>query len=580
MSSEPSSPRPIAYSYVRFSRETQSRGDSLRRQKELSQSYAREHGLNLVEDFKLEDLAVSAFKGANIETGALGRFLKAVRKGEIERGSYLLIESLDRLSRQEVRKALPIFLDILNGGINVVTITDNCLYKADDLDEFQLFGSILVMSRAHEESKTKSKRLSAAWSNKRSRILERKLTARCPAWLQLSSDKRTFTPLPERVATIQRMFEDSASGIGSFTIARRLNEAKKPTFGRSRGWQKSYVEKILTNRAVLGEFQPRRLIGRDRPTEGQPITNYFPAIVSEELFLRSQHQRELRRLGGGGRRGQYISNLFSGLAECAYCRSPMIFLNKGPKPKGGTYLVCDAANRGLGCKKVAWRYDHFEASFLAFVKELDLEPLVRDNDESQQRTLLETEIAVLSGREAELTRKRTRLIELAYDDKTVLDSLREQLRQLQNNIDETVIELRAKEAELHQLRSEVSRFYESKEQIHALIATMSGKDHEEIYRLRAQIASRLKALLKHVLIAPIGNKVIDERANLGAAIANLPTKSGRRYFAAYFKSGGFRFALPTDDDPLQFDLQMYRVEGGYRYHLRDGTDWFMPANFD
>ena len=78
-------------------------------------------------------------------------------------------------------------------------------------------------------------------------------------------------------------------------------------------------------------------------------------------------------MNGAGRKGKHLSNLFSGLAHCAYCSSPMRFINKGDRPRGGgQYLICDRAHRGLGCERRAWRYRDFEISFLTFVKEVDL----------------------------------------------------------------------------------------------------------------------------------------------------------------------------------------------------------------
>src|SRR6266581_6112762 len=92
---------PRAYSYVRMSTKVQSKGASKARQLEDSARYAAEHGLELVrEEEAYEDIGVSAFKGQNVQSGALGRFLKAVRERKINPGSYLLVESLDRLSRQ------------------------------------------------------------------------------------------------------------------------------------------------------------------------------------------------------------------------------------------------------------------------------------------------------------------------------------------------------------------------------------------------------------------------------------------------------------------------------------------------
>src|SRR5262249_1639573 len=154
---------PKAYSYVRMSTDVQLKGDSLRRQLELSKTYADEHGLELVAERQLQDIGISAYRGANVQEGALGRFVEAVRKGQIEKGSFLLVESLDRLSRQDIMKSLSLFVELVNNGINIVTLADRHEYSAGKTNLEDLIYSIVVMSRAHEESQTKSIRVSAAW---------------------------------------------------------------------------------------------------------------------------------------------------------------------------------------------------------------------------------------------------------------------------------------------------------------------------------------------------------------------------------------------------------------------------------
>jgi hypothetical protein len=44
-------------------------------------------------------------------------------------------------------------------------------------------------------------------------------------------------------------------------------------------------------------------------------------------------------------KGKHFTNIFSGIAKCAYCGSSMKFENKGKPPKGATFLVCDGAIR-------------------------------------------------------------------------------------------------------------------------------------------------------------------------------------------------------------------------------------------
>ena len=94
--------RPKAYSYLRFSTPDQMKGDSFRRQAEMASAYAERHGLDLDEGLTFHDLGVSAFRGKNVVEGALGQFISAVNDGRVQPGSYLLVENLDRLSRDRI----------------------------------------------------------------------------------------------------------------------------------------------------------------------------------------------------------------------------------------------------------------------------------------------------------------------------------------------------------------------------------------------------------------------------------------------------------------------------------------------
>src|SRR4051812_41762779 len=156
---------PKAYSYLRFSTPEQSKGDSYRRQTSLAADYAQRHNLELDTQLTFHDLGVSAFRGDNAETGRLADFHEAVRVGLVPQGSYLLVESLDRLSRQTARKAFRALEDICEAGIVVVTLSDSREYtrEALDSDPTSLLMSILIFMRANDESATKARRLKAAW---------------------------------------------------------------------------------------------------------------------------------------------------------------------------------------------------------------------------------------------------------------------------------------------------------------------------------------------------------------------------------------------------------------------------------
>jgi DNA invertase Pin-like site-specific DNA recombinase len=567
MSDLPSRPR--AYSYIRMSSDLQLKGDSLRRQLEASASYAAANGLDLVDESRLEDIGISAFKGANVAEGALGRFLEAAKAGKIPAGSFLLVESLDRLSRQEVRKSLTIFLSIVDAGVNIVTLTDNRVYAANKTELVDLLTSLVIMSRAHEESQTKSRRLGAAWANKRANAKTRPLTAICPAWLRLSRDRTQYEVIEDRAATVKLIFEESASGIGIYSITRRFNKQRIPHFGKSNGWHASYISKILKSRAVMGEFQPHRWVDGKKQPDGDPIQNYFPAIIDEPTFYRAQLGLSQRLNRGAGRKGAFVSNLFSRATICAYCRSPMKFENKGLPPKGATFLVCDGAKRGLGCKIARWRYDHFEASFLAFVREVDLEQIVHSDDEARKRSILESIIAALQGEQTAIKQQMDKTYELLSMAGSATNFVAQKLKQLQDRLSAVDAELREKEQERTQLGSATNQFYDSRDQIKTLIEQLQSRQGDETYKLRSQIASKLRSLVTTILVAPLGHAPLTQKTM--EFLASEPEAQPvidrmkrmlddeaehRRYFAIGFVDGSVRAIYPSQEDPLRFEHQI------------------------
>src|ERR1700712_5653026 len=87
------------YLYSRVSTAVQLDGMGIDRQDNaLTQFLARHPELVLRGTFK--DLGISARYGENKLKGEFGDFLKMVESGKVKRGSYLVVESLDRISRE------------------------------------------------------------------------------------------------------------------------------------------------------------------------------------------------------------------------------------------------------------------------------------------------------------------------------------------------------------------------------------------------------------------------------------------------------------------------------------------------
>ncbi|TOJ10946.1 recombinase family protein, partial [Vibrio parahaemolyticus] len=240
----------IAYSYIRFSSAQQAQGDSLRRQTQLAQRYCEENNLTL-SDTNFQDLGVSAFHSDNVkEDSGLGQFLEALEQGAIPEGSYLLVESLDRLSRAKVQTALIQMLRITQLGVKIVTLMDNRLYDKD-LDTTDLIISLTIMERAHNESKTKSERIKAAWTNKRQNPNTTNRHSSAPFWLTLNSDKRTYTINEEYAELVRKIYQLSIDGWGVIKIVRYLNQ-NGITAPKGASWATTTVNRILNSKAALG----------------------------------------------------------------------------------------------------------------------------------------------------------------------------------------------------------------------------------------------------------------------------------------------------------------------------------------
>lgn len=380
-----------AYSYIRMSTDTQLKGDSLRRQFEASAKYARDHGLNLIEH--MQDIGVSGWKGQNAKIGVLGAFIHALENGDIPANSVLLVENLDRLSRNQILEALQQFLNILNHDIEIVTLSDQQRYTKQTLaNNGTMFISIGAMLRANEESEIKSKRISAAWENKRKTAADRPLTSLCPAWLRLSKETQTFEQIPDKVEVVKKIFAMCINTSGIYAIARHLNANKIPVFGRAKFWHESYISKILANHAVIGQFQPKKRVNGQACSAGDVIANYFPPIISEQDFYLARAALNERVNGASGRKGANFSNLFSGLIYCGSCGGRMRLKNRG---KDNTKsFICSRQAASSTCNMPEWHLDVVESTILRHLHDIDFSTL--DGEElKSHRKMLNDEISAL-----------------------------------------------------------------------------------------------------------------------------------------------------------------------------------------
>ena len=284
------SPHPnVAYSYLRFSSPKQAKGDSIRRQTDLRDAWLVRNRVQLDTSITLRDEGKSAYTGEhrkNPDRHALAAFLKLVEGGRVPKGSYLIVENLDRLSREHIQPALILFLNLRQAGVRVVQLLPAEQVFDDKSESMAIMMAVMELSRGNSESRMKSERIGRAWAEKKLKAAAERtpLTKNLPAWLALEEGK--IVPVPARAAVVKRVFALAAAGYGLVQIARTLTAEQVPTFGTSARWGSSTLHKILRWRAVLGEFQPRKK--RTGEPDGEPIANYFPAVVTEREWWAAQ----------------------------------------------------------------------------------------------------------------------------------------------------------------------------------------------------------------------------------------------------------------------------------------------------
>jgi DNA invertase Pin-like site-specific DNA recombinase len=553
---------PIAYSYIRFSTPDQILGDSLRRQTEASHQYASEHGLTLDEKLNIRDLGVSAFKGSNFETGALGQFLVAIDDGRVAKDSFLLVESLDRLSRLPVTEALAIFQAIIGRGITIVTLIDSAIYSKERLrnDWTPLLVALVTMSRAHEESAVKSRRIKAAWEAKKVRVKTHKevMSGRCPWWLKLSDDKTKYEIVEDKAAIVRLMFQLAKDGFGNTLIAKHLNEHSIPTAQHAKHWQNSTTGFNLSNIAVIGVLQ------LDQDNNGKTTTNtfiedYYPPIIDKTLFYEVQAQRSVRNRNvnasiRSGRKGQ-CHNIFQGTARCGYCGGP-VHIRRKPGINSG-FLYCAKSLHGGGCIGVSYNVRDLETEFLNFTKELNFAKLIGSTS-IDWLTQKQSELAACIGKLNELESKEKNLL-TAIEVGMNIQSLVQRLREIDTQISESKKTRLALQSEIEALKHSETSDQSHIENVEELMIQLNSpeNDLDAKLRLRFRLLTEVQKVVLRLDLYPGGilhtqdelltlsNQLIEEgydQLRVDAYLERMPVKPDRkaRYFVAHLHNGIYR----------------------------------------
>lgn len=567
----------LAFSYLRMSSAGQIQGDSQRRQFEAAQAYAERNGLTMAPPLK--DLGVSAFRGRNRRSGALATFVNGVKEGKLEPG-VLVIEALDRLSREQPMRILGLMEEILDTGCSIHLLSTGQTISADSIGKQRgLLSTIALFAElAHHESVQKSERITAANLARQERAREGKRSkgAYCPPWFKRTYHKSgevEYTAIPEVVASIRRIFELASTGMGAMSIARTLN-AEGATmvpakFGESeaqkertanRKWYQSYVGLLLKDRRVLGEYQPTRTeratvrgeetIKRKVPN-GDPVIGFFEPIITQEAWDAAQIAADPklgRKVGG---RNAVFANLFTaGMAVCNHCESNMLLravYKKGTKAKM-PYLRCSNAQKGVTCDNVAYaRVDWFESKVLAALPGVPWSTLIKNIPVMAETTKVTEKIEAVAAKIDKLSQSSARLLNILERSDEIDQEIIDRRRGYQDEITSLKKRKVVLERDRQALLRNASVNPEAVDEAAALVQLMWSQTGAELFATRQKLHTTLKQVIEVIRFDNVG-------------FENGAGRSARVYIR-----GGMMLTVPLDKEtPPTAGFTM----GGHRDYIQ------------
>lgn len=287
---------PYAVGYARFSSVKQGSGSSLQRQQELIANWIAANPDYTLYPRTFQDLGRSAYKGVHLEEKhEFGQLLAAIEAKEIKSGDVILVEAIDRIGRLTETKMIWLIHQIIEAGIKIITLQDNCEYGPVIKSE-QIWSLMGKIQQAHQYSESLSDRIAKSYKN-RERLAATGLTPkrRTPIWL--NSDG---TLKPKTAEAMKGAFEDALTGMGERRILRRLIAAD-PIFTKK---NPTTVRRWLTNKTAIGYWREHKI---------------YPPIVTDELFYQVQKRFEDNYKPATAPR----KNFLSGLVKCGHCGSNM-----------------------------------------------------------------------------------------------------------------------------------------------------------------------------------------------------------------------------------------------------------------
>lgn len=371
-----------AIAYIRFSSDEQADGNSIERQEGNIRRYAERMGFTIVE--VLIDDGYSASKGDHISKGKFGVFLANLSK---YRDHVLIVEEMDRLSRLGIRETRALLDRILSAGVEIhISQTGRVIGSQEDITTEIL--NTLESFAAAEYSRKLKDRVGKGWAKKKRS--GKVVTSKVPFWLEVKDGKIVETA---QVALVREWFRLAAMGRGSKRISCEAGGAL------------ATIQKTLSNRAVLGEYQPCKVVNKKRVPDGEPIAGYFPEIITPTEWTAARAEIDRKNRINGHRsfcsKNAGAENLFGGLLRDVTTEPHRTLFFQKQSPGHAAFLTSAyVANRK--CNR--FPYARFEKAFLGFLPDLDWQAIANEG-RSEEEITLQKELDAKLGELDRITRR-------------------------------------------------------------------------------------------------------------------------------------------------------------------------------
>lgn len=536
--------KPLVISYKRFSSKKQERGDSLARQTASAVAWCKANEMELDTSMVFEDLGVSGYSGANLNKGALFGLKQMADTGKLPQGTVILVEAFDRLTRLPINYAQELLLGLTNNGMTVVTLTDAKVWNARTMQKFETFMfSLMSLYRGFQESDYKSWRLASTFKDARVNGIVGKFSS-CPGWLYRDKKHGPWLIREAESKSVIKIYELAAEGLGCKDISVRANLEKWPKPYRTStqkdgGWTVEYVRKILQTRSVLGEHEHLRYAAeeedgeRGKPGHGIPTgivrTDYYPAIISEELWLSARAALKPAGVSRPKKVDPGYLNIWRGLLYCGHCGAPLHRRHELRRGGGEGQLMCSARLAGLSdCKSMSFK--QFDPFVLDGVYKLVTESLGDSSGNDMLAKLARIDAAI------EDCHKRLSRIAEAVEKSGGLATFIAQAKKLEDDIKR--LEEERANAAVSQMAASTASVFDTTF-VETAMKNLYDLDSEQAVVARANLHLKIARTIDEIYVYPYDCAVIVAKGSR----MTLPIQLPRGYGRARSAGGAYPLAI-------------------------------------